>query len=301
MKNVIQIVCVVVVMGLCSVASAVVSDFEQGHLDGWTVGLEGVLSHASSGGNPGGYAQMDDFGGGLGNLVYAPPKFLGDWSGLVGETLSLDAKQILGFPIFPDTVDFEISGPGGSATSDTGEYMSYSWTPYSTTIMPSAWVVTAGTWEDLLANVTMLRIDAEYVQGDDTFGFDNVELTSDSATPPVAEADGLYSVWVGDPLILNASSSTDAEGNIVSYMWDLDDDGIFETDAGDQPFFVVDYEDVQNLGLAVGGMYDIHLQVTDNIGLTDTDSSSLRVTPEPATLSLLTLGGLAMIRRRRRR
>jgi hypothetical protein len=121
-------------------------------------------------------------------------------------------------------------------------------------------------------------------------------------TPPIADADGPYTIWVGDPLILNAAQSTDPDpdGEIISYVWDLDGDGVFETNAGDQPFFVVDYEDVEDFGLTVGGMYDIHLQVTDNTGLTHTDSSSLRVIPEPAALSLLTLGGLALLRRRKR-
>jgi len=119
-------------------------------------------------------------------------------------------------------------------------------------------------------------------------------------TPPIAEADGPYSVWAGAPLVLNASGSTDSDGQIVSYMWDLDDDGVFETDAAGQPFFVVDYGDVQDLGLAVDGMYDIHLKVTDSTGLFDTDSSSVRIVPEPATLTLLTLGGLALVRRRKR-
>jgi len=183
MKRAIQMMCAMaVVVSFGSAAVAVVSDFDQGHLDGWTIGLEGDLSIATSGGNPGGYARVDDFGGGLENRVYAPAKFLGDWSGLLGETLSLDAKQIAGSPLFPDTVDFEISGPGGYAVHDTGSFITYSWATYSTTITPSAWVVTDGTWEGLLANVTMLRIDAEYVQGDDTFGFDNVELTPEPAS-----------------------------------------------------------------------------------------------------------------------
>ena len=63
---------------------------------------------------------------------------------------------------------------------------------------------------------------------------------------------------------------------------------------------MVEYEDVENFGLAVGGIYDIHLRVTDNTGMTHTDSSSLRIVPEPATLSLLALGSLALLRRRRR-
>lgn len=42
--------------------------------------------------------------------------------------------------------------------------------------------MTDGTWEDILANVTMLRIDAEFTSGDDAFAFDNVELTPEPAT-----------------------------------------------------------------------------------------------------------------------
>ena len=136
---------------------------------------------------------------------------------------------------------------------------------------------------------------------EDDVAIDYAVLTLEVATLPTADADGPYTIWVGDPLILNGSGSTDSDGQIVSYLWDLDDDDVFETDSGNQPFFVVDYEDLQNLGLAVGGMYDIHLQVTDSSGLTDTDSSMLRVVPEPCSLGLLTLASLALIRRRKRR
>ena len=119
--------------------------------------------------------------------------------------------------------------------------------------------------------------------------------------PPIADADGPYTISVGDPLILNASGSVDPDGQIVSYMWDLDNNGSFETNAGGQPFFAVDYEDVQDFGLAVGVVHNIHLKVTDSTDLTNTDSSSLTIVPEPATLSLLALGSLIALRRRRRR
>jgi hypothetical protein len=117
--------------------------------------------------------------------------------------------------------------------------------------------------------------------------------------PPTADADGSYTIWEGDPLILNASLTEKGDYRIASYVWDLDDDGVFETDAGDQPFLMVNYGDLEGLGLTVGGIYDIHLLVTDSTGMTDTDSSSLRVVPEPATLGMLALGGLAILRRRK--
>jgi hypothetical protein len=118
--------------------------------------------------------------------------------------------------------------------------------------------------------------------------------------PPVAEAVGPYTLWVGDPLILSATGSTPGDWPLASYMWDLDDDGIFETDAGNQQFLIVDYNVIESLGLAVGGVYDIHLKVTDTMGVSDTDSSVLRIVPEPATMSLLALGGIGLIHRKRK-
>ena len=119
--------------------------------------------------------------------------------------------------------------------------------------------------------------------------------------PPSADADGPYTIWEGDPLILNASLTENGDYRIASYMWDLDDDGVFETDAGDQPFLMVNYDDLEGLGVAVDGIHYIHLQVTDSTGMIDTDSSSLRVVPEPATLGMLVVGGLALVRRKRGR
>ena len=48
------------------------------------------------------------------------------------------------------------------------------------------------------------------------------------------------------------------------------------------------------------GTYLTSFTVTDNDGVSYTDWEFVTVTPEPATISLLGLGGLALIRRRRR-
>ena len=139
--------------------------------------------------------------------------------------------------------------------------------------MPSAWVVTAGTWEDLLANVTMLRIDAEYVQGNDTFGFDNVELTPDPATLP-SDFDGDGDVDNAD-IGLAVGNFTGSSGTGMSY-WDGDIDHDGDVDNAD-------------IGYVAGSF----------TGAMPSSSQSPPV-PEPATLVLLALGGMAILRRHRK-
>ncbi len=107
-------------------------------------------------------------------------------------------------------------------------------------------------------------------------------LTPEPAAPPVADADGPYSIFVGDTLTLDANGSTDADGDIVSYMWDLNDDETFETDAGSQAVFDVNYAELQLLGLLINHTYTIHLKVTDSEGQSDVNESTLRIEPKPA-------------------
>ncbi len=109
-----------------------------------------------------------------------------------------------------------------------------------------------------------------------------LEPTTEPTTPPVADADGPYTVFVGDILTLDASDSTDDDNDIVSYMWDLDDNNSFETDAGGQAIFDVNYAYLQSLGLLVNHTYNIHLRVTDSEGQSDTNDSMLTIVPKPA-------------------
>ena len=100
--------------------------------------------------------------------------------------------------------------------------------------------------------------------------------------PPSADAGGPYTICAGDPLILSADHSTEGDSPIVSYLWDLDGDDVFETDAGDQGFLELGYDYVESLGLNAGAIYDIDLKVTDSEGLFDTASAILRIFPDPA-------------------
>ena len=88
------------------------------------------------------------------------------------------------------------------------------------------------------------------------------------------------------------------ENEIASYLWDLDDDGVYETDAGGQTLCVLSYAQLTSLGFDVGGPYDIRLKLTDTTGLFDTAYGQLTIVPEPSVLGLLLLGGLVLLRHR---
>ena len=116
-------------------------------------------------------------------------------------------------------------------------------------------------------------------------GIDNIfiaDFVPEPSTSPVADADGPYSIYVGDILTLDASDSTDADGDIVSYMWDLDDNGSFETDAGGYAIFDVNYAELQSLGLIVDHTYNIYLKVTDSEEQNDVNDTTITILPKPA-------------------
>ena len=111
---------------------------------------------------------------------------------------------------------------------------------------------------------------------------DDVSVIPEPSTLPVADAEGPYTIYVGDTLTLDANGSTNADDDIVSYMWDLDDNNSFETDAGGQAIFDVNYTYLQSLGLIVDHTYNIHVQVTDSEGQSDVANSTLTIVPKPA-------------------
>jgi hypothetical protein len=117
--------------------------------------------------------------------------------------------------------------------------------------------------------------------------FDNVSLAPEYATPPIANADGPYTIYVGGTLTLDASGSTDDDNDIVSYLWDLDDNNSFETDAGSQAVFDINYTYLQSLGLLVNNTYNIHLKVTDSEGQSDVNDTTLTIIPIPALLVIV--------------
>ena len=95
--------------------------------------------------------------------------------------------------------------------------------------------------------------------------------------PPTASAGGPYLADEGQTVTLNASGS-DPEGRTVTFAWDLDNDGVFETPGQTASFNAVD-------GPA---LHPIAVQVTDATGLTSTAPAVIEVQNVAPALSEIT-------------
>ena len=101
----------------------------------------------------------------------------------------------------------------------------------------------------------------------------SVTLVDAENEPPVADV-------VPDPangdapldVTWDASGSTDSDGTIVQYDWDMDNDGTFE---------VIDGGVTQAANYAGGGSYTVGVQVTDDDGATDTATATCEVNEPP--------------------
>jgi predicted extracellular nuclease len=86
--------------------------------------------------------------------------------------------------------------------------------------------------------------------------------------PPTVDAGGPYSVYEGGSVTVTATGS-DPNGDSLTYSWDLDNDGIFET-AGQSATF-------DAATLIAPAVYTISVQATDPGGLTAVDVATVNV------------------------
>jgi len=124
-------------------------------------------------------------------------------------------------------------------------------------------------------------------------------ITYEGAAAPIGDADGPYVVDVGGSVLFDGTGSYDPDGGgIVSWLWDLDDDGTYGDVVGST--VSLGYESLFNLlGL---GEHDIGLKVVDDEGdWAIAPQTALTILPEPATMALLAVGLGACAARRGRR
>lgn len=102
-------------------------------------------------------------------------------------------------------------------------------------------------------------------------------------TPPAADAGGPYVLAEGGTLSLNASGSSDADGDSLTYAWDLDNDGAYDDATGITPTLAWS---TLPAAMRDDGVYTVGLRVSDGKGGSAVASTSLTITNVAPTLNV---------------
>ena len=100
---------------------------------------------------------------------------------------------------------------------------------------------------------------------------DHYSGTAGGGEPPLASFTAAPNpAQTGETVNFDGSNSSDPDGTIVKYEWDLDGNGSFETETGTEPVAVHSYP--------AAGSYDVRLRVTDSSGNKSTTLRTVTVT-----------------------
>jgi subtilisin-like proprotein convertase family protein len=182
----------------------------------------------------------------------APPvaAFTGPTHVLVGQTATFDATG--SHDIDGTVIDYrwDFNGSGSYAT-DTGS------TPGASFTFTSPGVVNVG-----------LRVQ------DNDLATTQITHAIQVTRPPIAALKATPASPTGGQVVtLDASGSTDPDGAITGYAWDLDGSGQYATSTGSTSFLQHAF---------VAGTYHLSVRVTDNFSATATAPLTLVVAPTPA-------------------
>jgi hypothetical protein len=99
-----------------------------------------------------------------------------------------------------------------------------------------------------------------------------------NVSPSAALTASPVPVVQGKPVTFSGSASSDPDGSIANFKWDLDANGKFETDTGSVPTVTRTF--------AAAGSFPVGLQVTDSDGATSVANLTVQVVPPPLKLVL---------------
>lgn len=161
-------------------SAQIVDDFENNRLNQWYSEGDGSASVDETFGNPGSSLEIDDNATGDINYAIAPGRYLGMWESSEEDTLSVDFYVQSNDPdtVRSDLPVFELSGPGGHASSFIGlDLPRNTWNKVSISLDSTQWTIHSGSWKALMNNVTLFRIRAEFIHGNESVFLDNITLT----------------------------------------------------------------------------------------------------------------------------
>ncbi len=162
-----------------------------------------------------------------------------------------------------DTDTVEAVTLDGSASYDPdGSITAYEWIEGDTVL---------GTAEVITCNFTVgtHNVTLTVTDNDNLTDSDEVIITVEVNNAPTANAGPDRSVCVNETLTFDGFGSSDIDGTITSYNWDFGDEATGEGVTSTHTY-------------VTNGTYTVTLTVTDNGGLTNTDTSSVTVTEAPA-------------------
>jgi PKD repeat protein len=149
----------------------------------------------------------------------------------------------------------------GTGFDPNGDPLTYDWDlDYDSTFETPGQVVT-NIWPDDGVYTVTLQVD------DGRGGVDTDDATVIvNNVPPIADAGGPYTTTVGITLTL-IGTGTDVLSDILTYTWDLNDDGFFDDGTGQVVTYV----------WTMTGIYTVTLQVDDGDGGVTTDATTVNV------------------------
>jgi uncharacterized delta-60 repeat protein len=128
-----------------------------------------------------------------------------------------------------------------------------------------------------------VQSDGKVVAAGTTYDFNRTTTFNDFAlvryqgdnVPPVADAGGPYQIVEGGSLTLNATASSDENGDSLTYSWDVNGDGIFGDATGVAP--TLSWSSLIGLGINDNGTRNVTVRVSDGKGGVDDATTILTI------------------------